>query len=52
MRWHDFDRNGKIDSRDYYLMNEFLKSNEEEEKEDKLFSDYNDNDESDNDDLW
>ena len=50
MRGHDFDRNGKIDGRDYYLMNELLKSDEEEE--DNLFSDYSNDDKSIEENLW
>ena len=34
MKWHDFDRNGKIDGRDYFLMDLLLNS-EEEERENK-----------------
>lgn len=30
MRWHDFDRNGKIDGRDYFLMDLLLNPEEEE----------------------
>ena len=34
MSWLDFDRNGKVDGRDYFLMDLLLNS-EEEEKEDE-----------------
>ena len=50
MRWHDFDRNGKVNGRDFYLMNLLLNS-EEEEKEDSLF-DEEDNTNVEVDDLW
>lgn len=49
MRWHDFDRNGRIDGRDYYLMNELLKTGEE--NEDSMYND-EDNDSESDDDLW
>ena len=28
MNHHDFDRNGKVDSRDYYIMNELMNSSD------------------------
>lgn len=51
MRWHDFDRNGRIDGRDYYLMNELLKTGEEDKKEDSSFYDEDEESES-TDDIW
>jgi len=37
MRWHDFDRNGKIDGRDYFLMDLLLNSEEEEKENEDIF---------------
>ena len=37
MRWHDFDRNGKIDGRDYFLMDLLLNSEEEERENEDIF---------------
>lgn len=45
MSWLDFDRNGRIDGRDYFLMDLLLNS-EEEEKEDE------DENEDGDDELW
>lgn len=50
MRWHDFDRNGKIDGRDYFLMDLLLNS-EEEEKENEDIFDEDEAEDSEND-LW
>lgn len=37
MKWHDFDRNGKIDGRDYFLMDLLLNSEEEEKENEDIF---------------
>lgn len=50
MRWHDFDRNGRIDSRDYYIMTELLKEEKEKER-DELFSEDEEGEDGE-DDLW
>lgn len=50
MRWHDFDRNGRIDGRDYYIMNELLKEEKEKER-DELFNEGEDREDGE-DDLW
>lgn len=50
MRWHDFDRNGKIDGRDYFLMDLLLNSEEEENKNEDIFDE--DEAEDGDDDLW
>jgi len=50
MRWHDFDRNGRIDGRDYFLMNELLNSEEEEKENEDIFGE--DEAEDSDDDLW
>ena len=54
MRWHDFDRNGKIDGRDYFLMDLLLNSEEEENKNEDIFDEVFDEDEAEDsdDDLW
>jgi len=50
MRWHDFDRNGKIDGRDYFLMDLLLNSEEEEKENEDIFGE--DEAEDSDDDLW
>lgn len=50
MRWHDFDRNGKIDGRDYFLMDLLLNSEEEETENEGIFG--GDEAEDSDDDLW
>ena len=50
MRWHDFDRNGKIDGRDYFLMDLLLNSEEEERENEDVFGE--DEAEDSDDDLW
>ena len=50
MRWHDFDRNGKIDGRDYFLMDLLLNSEEEEKENEDIFGE--DEAEDSDEDLW
>lgn len=50
MEWHDFDRNGKIDGRDYFLMDLLLNSEEEERENKDVFGE--DEVEDSDDDLW
>ena len=50
MKWHDFDRNGKIDGRDYFLMDLLLNSEEEEKENEDIFDE--DEAEDSDDDLW
>lgn len=50
MRWHDFDRNGKIDGRDYFLMDLLLNSEEEERENEDVFGE--DEAEDSDEDLW
>ena len=50
MRWHDFDRNGKIDGRDYFLMDLLLNSEGEEKENEDIFEE--DEAEDSDDDLW
>lgn len=50
MRWHDFDRNGKIDGRDYFLMDLLLNSEEEEKENVDIFGEDEAKDSDDN--LW
>jgi len=50
MKWHDFDRNGKIDGRDYFLMDLLLNSEEEEKENEDIFGE--DEAEDSDDDLW
>lgn len=50
MKWHDFDRNGKIDGRDYFLMDLLLNSEEEERENKDVFGE--DEVEDSDDDLW
>ena len=50
MKWHDFDRNGKIDGRDYFLMDLLLNSYEEEKENEDIFDE--DEAEDSDDDLW
>ena len=52
MRWHDFDRNGRVDGRDYFIMNELFKEEEKqrEREESSIFDEETDEDAED--DLW
>lgn len=51
MRWHDFDRNGRVDGRDYFIMNELLKEEEEKkEREENLWGE--EEGENTEDELW
>lgn len=50
MDWMDFDRNGVVDGRDFFILNEIIDPPEEEEEYDP-FSD-NDDLASEEDDLW
>lgn len=50
MRWHDFDRNGKIDGRDYFLMDLLLNSEEDERENEDVFGE--DEAEDSDEDLW
>ena len=50
MRWHDFDRNGKIDGRDYFLMDLLINSEEEERENEDVFGE--DEAEDSDEDLW
>ena len=50
MRWHDFDRNGKIGGRDYFLMDLLLNSEEEEKENEDIFAE--DEAEDSENDLW
>ena len=53
MRWHDFDRNGRIDGRDYYIMNELFKEEEKQrERENASIFDEDGSSEDGEDDLW
>lgn len=44
MRFHDFDRNGRADGRDFYLLNELLKEEEEREEDRGLYGESGDED--------
>ena len=50
MKWHDFDRNGKIDGRDYFLMDLLLNSEKKEKENEDIFDE--DEAEDGDDDLW
>ncbi len=50
MDWMDFDRNGVVDGRDFFILNEIIDPPKEEEEYDS-FSD-NDDFDSEEDDLW
>ena len=53
MNWLDIDHNGRVDGKDFFILNEIIGLDDEKEKEKKndLFSDY-DEDRSDDNNLW
>lgn len=50
MSWLDIDRNGRVDGRDFYILNEIIGFDDEEKQEEDIFSD--DSDDESDDDLW
>ena len=51
MNWLDIDRNGRVDGRDFFILNEIIGVDDENEKENDLFSEH-DEDKFDDNDLW
>ncbi len=52
MKWLDIDRNGRVDGRDFYILNEIIGfDDEEKQEEDDVFS-YSSCEDSDDSDLW
>ena len=51
MNWLDIDHNGRVDGRDFYILNEIIGFDDEDKQEDDAFS-CNSCEDSDDSDLW